>query len=300
MIGILWYIEGYRYICLNRTESLLDLDRQYEYLPRVKSKKRVVVSLTTIPDRIDKLIPTLGSIYTQSVKVDQIILNIPYVSRKGQKYVIPSYFKYIGQQSCLKYLRKADIGQQSCLKYCKHIKINRVIDTGPSTKLLPTLKLFSSDENTRIIVIDDDQIYGSCFIEKLMDIFESKRGKMAVTNYGAEMKTSSWDRVSKYGLGEGYVDILFGCGGYVVTPKMFPPNVFDYSVAPESAIYVDDNWFSGWLRYNNVKIYMMGLKMGTCFFLSSATLGSISLSGGPNKNKKHEKIVNKWFRDFKQ
>ena len=278
LLFLIWYGEGVRYVSINGNEKgdLLRLDREYKNIPRVKSKMgtKVVVSLTTIPDRINKLIPTLSSIYNQTVRVDEIRLNIPYVSRRGKKYEIPTY-----------------------LKLCKYIKVKRVAkDLGPSTKLLPTVR--DEEKDTRIIVIDDDQIYGSYFIEKLVETFEEKKGKVAVTNYGAKIKASSWDRVRTYGYGGGYVDILFGCGGYILAPKMLPKEVFDYSLAPESAIYVDDNWISGWLRRNNVKIYMMGLKKGTCFFLSQSTLHTLSLSSGPNKNKKHEKIVNKWFRDL--
>lgn len=273
LIFLLWYLEGYRYLSLNGNgkEDLKRLDRQYKYVPKAKSQHKTMVSLTTIPDRIDKLIPTLSSIYSQTVRVDEIRLNIPLLSRKGKIYRIPKY-----------------------LKRCKYINIVRVEkDLGPSTKLLPTAK--DEGVNTRIIVIDDDQIYGSEFIERMMEMFENRKGKIAITNYGANHTDSSWNRLTGYGAGEKYVDTLFGCGGYIVTPKMLPKEIYDYSIAPESAIYVDDNWISGWLKYNRIKIYMMGLSIGTCFFLSQSTLSTETLSGGPNKNHKHEKIVNKWF-----
>ena len=276
LIFLIWYVEGYRYVSLNRNESteLINLDKTYKYIPKVKSQYKTVVSLTTIPDRIDKLIPTLSSIYSQSVRVDEIRLNIPYKSRKGKNYNIPEY-----------------------LEKCKYINIARVKeDLGPSTKLLPTSK--DEKSNTRIIVIDDDQIYGSEFIETMMEIFEKREGKIAVTNYGANFLDTSWDRLSCYGSGSKYVDTLFGCGGYIVTPKMLPKEIYDYSTAPQSAVYVDDNWISGWLKYNGIKIYMKGLNKGTCFFLSQATISTTSLSGGPNKNHKHEDIVNKWFQNL--
>jgi hypothetical protein len=276
LIFLIWYVEGYRYLNINQNEfsDLVHLDRKYKYVPKVKTSYKTIISLTTIPDRIDKLIPTLSSIYLQSVRVDEIRLNIPWVSRKGIMYVIPKY-----------------------LQKCKYINIVRVEeDLGPSTKLLPTAK--DEERNTRIIVIDDDQIYGSKMIERMMEMFERKGGKIAVTNYGANFRESSWDRINGYAFGNRYVDTLFGCGGYIVTPKMLPKDIYDYSIAPESAIFVDDNWISGWLKYNGIKIYMMGLSKGTCFFLSQSTLSTETLSGGPNKNHQHEKIVNKWFREL--
>lgn len=274
-ILVLYYTEGVRYIDLNTKNecNLLQLDRNYLKIPRVKINGKIMVSLTTIPDRINDLIPTLSSIYTQSLRVDEIRLNIPYESRKGIRYKIPNY-----------------------LKKLKWLRIHRLLkDLGPSTKLLPTSRV--EKHNTKIIVIDDDQIYGSEFVRSLTDVFKEKREKVAVTNYGSRIGDSSWDRVSSYASGGRYVDTLFGCGGYILTPVMLPKDVYNYSKGPKSAVFVDDNWISGWLKQNNVKIYMSGLKKGACFFLSSSTIGSTSLAGGENINKSHEKIVNKWFKN---
>ena len=35
---------------------------------------------------------------------------------------------------------------------------------------------------------------------------------------------------------------------------MLPKQVYNYNGAPEGSKFVDDNWISGWLRYNKVKI----------------------------------------------
>jgi hypothetical protein len=155
LIFLIWYVEGYRYLDINQNEfsDLVHLDRKYKYVPKVKTSYKTIISLTTIPDRIDKLIPTLSSIYLQSVRVDEIRLNIPLVSRKGITYVIPKY-----------------------LQKCKYINIVRVEDLGPSTKLLPTAK--DEERNTRIIVIDDDQIYGSKMIERIWKCLKEKEEKL--------------------------------------------------------------------------------------------------------------------------
>ena len=176
---------------------------------------RVVVSLTTIPSRIDQIAPTLCSILSQTRRVDMIRLNLPYISLKGDKYVIPDQ-----------------------LKGLENVKIFRIKkDLGPSTKLLPT----SLDENpnTKIIIIDDDMIYGSRLVETLVDIFKEKNGKCVVTNYGSDHE-SQISRLGGYIAGGKYVTSLFGCGGYILTPSMLPNDIYDYSNAPEGAKYVDD------------------------------------------------------------
>ena len=272
LLLIIYYFEFMRYISLNLNNhvNLSDLDIEYNYLPRVDTKERTIVSLTTIPDRINNLIPTLASIYTQTKRVDEIRLNIPYISRKGEKYIIPKY-----------------------LKKLNYLKIYRTKDYGPSTKLLPSL--INEKADTKIIVIDDDQIYGSKLIEELVKAFKSKN--TAVTNYGTKFHYTSYDRIISYISGEEYVDVLFGCGGYILTPKMIPRDIFNYEAGPSGAVFVDDNWISGWLSRNGHKIFKLGMKQGCSFFLNISNVNTESLSGGENKNKVHEHEVNDWFKN---
>lgn len=271
IILILFYLEIPRYCYVNNYsyKSLKKLDSVYDKLPKIKG--RCVISLTTTPDRIYLIIPTLCSVLSQSKRVDEIALNIPYKSMKGIRYKIPKW-----------------------LRGLKHVKIYRVgEDLGPSTKLLPTEIRESSQ--TKIIVIDDDNIYGSQLVESLVKGFKKNGCRKVITCYGSKINSNGWERHKQFFAGGGNVDVLFGCGGYILTPKMLPRQVHNYKGAPKGAKFVDDNWISGWLRYNKVEIYMMGLKHGCNFFPSWKSIDSISLSGSVNKNNKHENKLNKWF-----
>ena len=251
--------------------DVYDLDIMYYKKLRVDIDGKVVVSLTTIPDRIGKISPTLYSILNQTVRVDEIRINIPYYSMKGEKYVIPYGIKDL-----------------------ENIKIRRVDkDLGPATKLLPTSKYEKYD--TKIIVIDDDSVYGSCFVENLVKTFKKRKERDVITTYGSDINIGSCERIYNFYRGNKHVHRLFGCGGYILTPDMLPKEIYDYSDAPKDAIYVDDNWISGWLNLNGIKIYMMGMKYGCIFFPSINCIGTISLSSGTNKNNKHERRVNRWF-----
>ena len=82
-IIILWgivYLEIHRYWSMHYKtwKNLHNLDQKYHIKKRVNIAGKVVVSLTTIPDRINKLAPTLCSIMTQSKRVDEIRINLPY------------------------------------------------------------------------------------------------------------------------------------------------------------------------------------------------------------------------------
>ncbi len=255
--------------------DLKKLDYYYQMKPRVESRYRVIITFTTIPDRIEKIKPTINSILSQSQKVDQIRINIPLKSSKGKKYVIPDW-----------------------LKNCERVEIVRVPeDLGPSTKLLPAL--LDEGPNTRIIVIDDDVIYGEDTIKVLVDCFEEKDGHEAVTIFGTRVGEKLTMGTLRYAQGRRYVDIMHGHGGYIVTPKMFPDEVFDYSKGPDEAFYVDDNWISGWLRYNQVKIFMLGMKVRAVPLPNLSACGIGALHRNFNGDGKNEKIVDNWFENGK-
>lgn len=123
-ITLSWFLYVGPYTT-RKVEKLIDLNQQ-----------RIVISLTTTPHRIDKIKDTLDSLLAQSIKADQIYLNVPYhFQRDNIPYVIPSWLdKYPG------------------------VTINRVEDFGPITKLLPTLQL-EPDPATLILTVDDDVWY---------------------------------------------------------------------------------------------------------------------------------------------
>jgi len=100
---------------------------------------KVVVSFTTTPDRILHTQPMLNSLLDQTVRVDQIALNIP----DTLDYSIP----------------------KNCENICNIYKTGK--DYGIGTKYVPTL-LRESDCGTKIILIKDDVVYGKDFIEKIL------------------------------------------------------------------------------------------------------------------------------------
>jgi len=98
---------------------------------------RIVVSLTTIPSRLKHIEPTIKCLTKQSYTPNKIYLNIPYKTKTGKPYHIPTNF--------LSNIVRKDL-----------ITINRCNDYGPITKLLPTLDV-ETDPDTIIILVDDDE-----------------------------------------------------------------------------------------------------------------------------------------------
>lgn len=108
---------------------------------------RIVVSLTTLPARIERVVETISSLLKQTVPPDAIYLNVPTESKrfKGVTYVIPSE------------LAKLD-----------KLTIQRTVDYGPATKLIATLDR-ETDPDTLIITVDDDMVYAPSMVATLLE-----------------------------------------------------------------------------------------------------------------------------------
>lgn len=116
-----------------------------------RTRPRVVVSLSTVPNRLSHPMqgcgvkPGLDSIINQSYKDFEIHFNIPYYNNKSRElYVIPEWLKEYEKDG--------------------KVKIYRTIDYGSATKLIPTVLRLTND-NDIIILVDDDIEYTDGFIE---------------------------------------------------------------------------------------------------------------------------------------
>lgn len=278
-----------RLIRFRNLSYLHKLDDEYDMKKKVYSanNSKVVISLTTIPDRLEHMYPALSSILDQSVKVDEIYLNLPKVSRKGKEYILPEYMKKL-----------------------KNIKINWLEkDFGPSTKLIPMLA--SQEKNTRIIVMDDDNLYHYNTVERLMKKFEEKnkycpdQPKFAISTFGVILDCdgrlpafADWDRIGLMFNRSKRVDHLQGCFGFVVTPSMFTDEVFSQDEAPPCVKSVDDVWFSTWLALNGIEIWTLDYSL---WIVPLHDWGSVNrtprLFDGENKGFVNEHKTLEWFEE---
>lgn len=192
---------------------------------------RLVVSLTTLPDRIYKLRKTLDSIQNQTRKPDKIYLNIPFKTLKGKTYRIP---KFISNN--------------------QNITIVRCEDHGPITKLLPILDI-ETDPNTYIVTFDDDTI-----IDKhVLKIFEHRAKKYpnSVLSFSGWCVCSPPMFIQFYNVSNRDIEVdwVQGCHG-IMYPRglldMKEINKFSTSL-PKFTIYHDDHVISGYLSSKNIK-----------------------------------------------
>jgi hypothetical protein len=192
------------------------------------SRPRVVISLTTIPSRINEIEKCLHSLLNQTFKVDKIYLNIPYYStREDKDYVIPLFLE-----------KMAAAGKISLIR-CR--------DMGPATKLIPILPV-ERDPETCIVIIDDDRSVELNVVELLVN-GAKKYPNSAITLCGRTIKE---DQLLYHTPGDHTVDIVQGFSGVLFKRKFIDDTIYEYTDYSKHCFYVDDVWFSGHLAKKGI------------------------------------------------
>jgi hypothetical protein len=233
-------------------------------------ESRVIVSLSTLPDRIRRLQATLNSLLNQTRPPDEIVLAIPrFSSRQSREYEIPEYL-----------LRMARLRLLRC-----------ETDWGPATKFIAVVRdeLSAGRRDTLIMVCDDDRIYPRNSLELYLR-YHAQLPNAALCFRGGPMPRSLNWRHSRIEFG---VDlqtpkrtaVITGCGSYLVQPRFFDDSLWDYSMAPEGAFYMDDMWISGHLERRGVEKYI--IPASAMMRTSLRQLGTMTLHDVPNGRRRH-------------
>jgi hypothetical protein len=241
--------------------------------------RRVIVSLSTVPDRINNLRPTIESLLKQTRPPDEIVLAIPEFSIREQRpYGVPKYISRLPRVRVL-----------HCSK-----------DWGPATKFIPVIQdeLGAGRENTLIMVVDDDRIYPRDAVETYL-YYGDQLPDAALCFRGAAMpSTLDWDDAkmikAKDLRAPRQVAVITGCGSYLVQPRFFDQSLWDYSGAPAIAFYIDDIWISAWLSRRGVKRYVVpasGMMRSV-----RRQRGSVSLNKIPGRQKLNNETI-AFFKD---
>jgi len=202
--------------------------------PSTFSRKfRLVVSLSTRPDRMTELIPTLRSIIEQTDPADAIYINVPLGvnKRSGVAYTIPD-----------------------SLRRLPGVTILRCSDVGPLTKLLPALE-YEDDPSTVVVTIDDDKIYPSSLLRTLAwHVSRTSNTVVGVCGWSLLWFPDHWISIYvPYFMRPGggvFVDILQGVCGIAYTRGYF--NTAELRDVPKPCFTIDDVWVSGYLATHGI------------------------------------------------
>lgn len=197
---------------------------------------RVVVSLTTTPSRLDKVMDSVNSLVAQSLTPNQIYVNIPrgpmkrHPERSYDDIEIP-----------------AELTKLEPL-----VKVNRCVDDGPATKLLGALRL-ENDDSTLVITVDDDFVYPERLVEALAwESVAKPEESLGICGWGLMPLPHEVGVVPAYvpyfmrPKGR-YVDILQACCGNAYRRGFFH-DVEALADIPGVCVTVDDVWLAGYLK----------------------------------------------------
>jgi hypothetical protein len=247
---------------------------------RRANSKRVIASLTTLPDRILNLEPTLRSLLNQTRPPDEIVLSIPeYSVRQKQPYSIP---RYLSEFPTVRILR------------CK-------TDWGPATKFIPVVQeeLAAGRGDTLVMVLDDDRVYPRDALETYLH-YHGQFPNAALCFRGGPMPKNFYWFLPKLFLGSRLrepkrVAVITGCGSYLIQPRFLDSALWNYSGAPASAFYMDDIWISGNLDRRGVEKY--AVPASAMMRTVRRQAGTMSLHRVPRGRTYHNNEVVEYFRD---
>ena len=246
---------------------------------RTPDNRRVIVSLSTVPDRIGNLGPTIRSLLKQTRPPDEIVLAIPEFSvRERRPYVVPKYISRLPRVRVL---------------HCSE-------DWGPATKFIGPIQgeLAAGRDNTLIMVVDDDRLYPRDALETYL-YYSERLPNAALCFRGAAMpSTLDWDdakMIHAKDLREPRpVAVITGCGSYLVRPRFFDQSLWDYTGAPPVAFYIDDIWISAWLSRRGVKRFV--IPASAMMRSVSRQRQTVSLNKIPGRQKLNNETI-AFFRD---
>jgi hypothetical protein len=207
---------------------------------------RVVVSLTTIPSRIDKIKKTIDSLILQkNINIDNIFVTIPYRfgRNENEEYEIPSWLqKYHDNENNVSILR-----------------IDR--DMGPGTKLYGAAKKYRLQQKDTIhVILDDDYSYGKNHISNLVKQLRAQGSNSAVGYMGSivvyNQKKDKFRHFQNLTSKITRVHMLCGHGGIAMYNSSIPDEWFTFvENAPIEAKKSDDVHISAFLRHNRTRLY---------------------------------------------
>ena len=198
----------------------------------MKLKQKLIVSLTSFPDRMGGLHLTVESVLNQTAPADLVVIWLASSQFPNGMDDVPTTLKRLLSDTCQ-------------IRWCEDMRSYK--------KLIPSLAEYP---DATIITIDDDIIYERTLIEKLLRGYESHPDCIVVSRvtkfhccngilFNDDGGCSYWEQPS-------FLNKLVGCGACLYPPKSLDPKVLDYEAAKKLAPTSDDIWF-----------WLMGVKAGT-------------------------------------
>lgn len=230
---------------------------------------KYIVSLTSIPRRLDKSIfITIKELKKQSM-ISKILINIPYKYKKWKEYNLDKDF----------------------FKNDENVIIYRPSkDYGPATKLLGALEYIKDKKHIKyIITVDDDIIFNNGkVIETLIKNSEKHKdcaftfGGIKLVNYPYKYGNGlKYNNIGYVDVPSGYMGVLYPCDKLRINNK-----IFNYMENLPDGIFNDDDAYFG-IILSILKIPLISLKK-----ISSIKLAKYCGGSAVSENTSKHRIIN--------
>lgn len=196
----------------------------------------IIVTMTTLPKRIEHIDRTIKTILLGNVCPQSILIWVPtYNHRLNATYEFPDWLLETNRTSSI--IRVFPVAE----------------DLGPATKLVAALQQrdrFGWSLDQRLLVIDDDVLYSQRLVQT-HDCYTSALPNTATGIVGCNLidRTGGYDPLCNRGeriTSPAPATVLFGTASFLTRPKYFNLTVMDtfLTSAPGDAKFEDDWYFS--------------------------------------------------------
>ena len=231
------------------------LDSKIQYFNKIginkteNRERKIIVSLTSFPQRFDDLKYTLYSLLNQTLKPDKIIL-----------WLADSQVPYKENELSNEILNFINYGLE--IEWCNDIKSYK--------KLIPALKKYPNDV---IITFDDDIYYDEHCVELLYKSYLENKNMIhchrahlvKIDNDVIDTDYKNWKK-SISNVEPSLLNFATGCAGILYPPHSLYKDVVDESKFTKVAPYADDVWFWAMAVMNKTKINVIKNNIDTLFY----------------------------------
>jgi hypothetical protein len=248
-----------------------------------KRNPKLIVSVTSFPQRMYDIHFALYSLLNQTLKPDEIILWLGEDEFPNKEKNLPQNLLSL-------------INNGLTIKWCR--------DVGSYTKLIPALKEYPDDI---IVTADDDVYYPKNILELLYKSYLKepqyihchRAHRITFDNHKNIKKYSEWIRPVSYAE-PSFCNFLTGVGGILYPPKVLYKDVLNEELFLKLSPTADDIWFWAMAVLNNTKINVVKDNIATLRFANyerefrlsgEITLAQKNIAGGHN-DKQLQNIFN--------
>lgn len=210
--------------------------REYRQVSQRKRDVPIIVSLTSIPERLAYVQYPIRCMLRQTVKPDKIVLYLDKEKLDDTK--IPAELLQLKENG---------------------LEIVYVEDLGPHTKYFYALPTYNG---SYVITIDDDIIYSRTTIEELLKAESQHKGAVCArrvralrfTQQGIPYPYESSKILTDRSTNEGNKLLALGVGGVLYPPHCLDPAEFEIDTMRRLAYHTDDIWLKAMELLKGLKI----------------------------------------------